>query len=70
LFSYAGVSRSAAIVIAYLMEEHDLNMFQSLSLLKSKRSVIFPNPGFQRQLLDFERKLMGQKKIMRDLKLQ
>ena len=48
LFSYAGVSRSAAIAIAYLMEEHDLNMFQSLSMLKSKRSVIFPNPGFQR----------------------
>ena len=45
---YAGVSRSAAILIAYLMQEHQLTMFQAMSLVKAKRSVAFPNPGFQR----------------------
>lgn len=45
---YAGISRSAAMLIAYLMAEHHMNMFQAMSLVKSRRSVIFPNPGFQR----------------------
>jgi protein-tyrosine phosphatase len=46
LVSYAGVSRSAACVMAYLMQEHDMGMFQALQLCKQKRSVVFPNPGF------------------------
>jgi len=29
-----------------------------MGFVKSKRSVIFPNPGFQRQLLEFEKKLI------------
>jgi len=35
---YAGVSRSAAICVAYLMKEHNMNMFYALSLVKSKRN--------------------------------
>jgi dual specificity phosphatase 12 len=31
---YAGVSRSAAIVCAYLMQAHDMGMFQALSMCK------------------------------------
>lgn len=31
---YAGVSRSATIVIAYLMSEHHMNFFYALSLVK------------------------------------
>lgn len=45
---YAGVSRSSSFVIAYLMMAKQLNMFQAMSLVKLKRPVIFPNPGFQR----------------------
>lgn len=33
-----------------------------MGFVKSKRSVIFPNPGFQRQLLDFEKKLINNRK--------
>lgn len=54
---YAGVSRSATVVVAYLMQEHSMNMFYALTLVKQRRPVVFPNPGFQRQLLDFEKKL-------------
>ena len=43
---YAGISRSATIVIAYLMQSHDMNMFQAMSLAKANRPVVFPNPGF------------------------
>ena len=54
---YAGVSRSAAIVCAYLMHEKKLSMFAALSAVKQKRPCAFPNPGFQRQLLEYEKKL-------------
>jgi hypothetical protein len=30
--------------------------------VKSRRSVIYPNPGFQRQLLDFEKKLINSRR--------
>jgi len=43
---YAGVSRSAAIGIAYIMQEMDYNLFQAMSMVKAKRPCIFPNPGF------------------------
>ena len=43
---YAGVSRSASIVCAYLMYEHKMPMFYALSLIKQKRPIAFPNPGF------------------------
>lgn len=45
---YGGVSRSATIVIAYLMSEHKMGMFEALNFVKVKRSAVFPNPGFQR----------------------
>ena len=44
--SYAGISRSASIVIAYLMEQHGMTMFDSMSLVRRRRPIIFPNPGF------------------------
>lgn len=31
---YAGVSRSATILVAYLMAEHQMSMFYALSLVK------------------------------------
>lgn len=43
---YGGVSRSATLVIAYLMQQYQMSMFEAMSYVKSKRSVIFPNPGF------------------------
>lgn len=30
--------------------------------VKARRSVIYPNPGFQRQLLDFEKKLINSRR--------
>jgi protein-tyrosine phosphatase len=47
-FSYAGISRSASVVIAYLMSEHNLPLFEALSLTRKRRPIIFPNPGFQK----------------------
>lgn len=51
----AGVSRSASIVIAYLMFKRLFNTYQAAyEHVLSCRSVISPNPGFVKQLLEFE----------------
>jgi hypothetical protein len=39
------------------MKEHDLSLFDAMSLTRKKRPIIHPNPGFQKQLFDFERRL-------------
>lgn len=48
LYSYAGISRSATIVIAFLMQEMNRNFFDAMSHVRRKRPIIFPNPGFQK----------------------
>ncbi|KAJ0180858.1 hypothetical protein K1T71_002943 [Dendrolimus kikuchii] len=47
---YFGVSRSAAIVIAYVMEKYGLCYEEAFNLVKSKRRFISPNVGFVAQL--------------------
>ena len=53
----AGVSRSASIVIAYVMYKLKLNFEDALKYVKDKRFYIYPNDGFRLQLKDFERVL-------------
>ena len=50
----AGVSRSASIVIAYLMYKEHKNYFQIYTEVRKKRNVIRPNFGFVFQLKYFE----------------
>lgn len=47
---YYGVSRSATVAIAYLMKKHRFKFEQAFSLAKTKRKLVFPNPGFVQQL--------------------
>lgn len=54
---YAGVSRSASCVIAFLMQEKDMSFQQAFAFASKRRPVIFPNMGFQRQLCEFEKLL-------------
>ncbi|XP_026044976.1 dual specificity protein phosphatase 13-like isoform X2 [Astatotilapia calliptera] len=51
-----GVSRSAALVLAYLMIHHHLSLLSSIRCVQQKR-WIFPNRGFLRQLIDLDQKL-------------
>lgn len=50
----AGVSRSATIVIAYLMAENNMSYSEAYNYVKDKRSIIHPNSGFRRQLVIFQ----------------
>jgi dual specificity phosphatase 10 len=51
---YAGMSRSPTIVIAYLMRYRNMTMLDAHSFVKSKRKCIVINPGFKRQLIEYE----------------
>ena len=55
----AGVSRSAAIVIAYLMKHKRLPLREAFTLVRARRPFIRPNVGFWRQLIDYEQRLFG-----------
>jgi len=50
----AGVSRSASIVIAYLIKFHSYSLHDAFFLVRSHRSVITPNIGFMEKLGEFE----------------
>lgn len=52
-----GVSRSASVVLAYLMAFHHLTLEQSLALVRNKRSVVQPNLGFMYFLTLYQREL-------------
>jgi dual specificity MAP kinase phosphatase len=51
----AGISRSATIVIAYIMRKQKLLMNQSLQFVYTKRKCISPNLGFCGQLIMHEK---------------
>eukprot|EP01121_Diplochlamys_sp_Union-15-3_P003296 TRINITY_DN13145_c0_g1_i1.p1 TRINITY_DN13145_c0_g1~~TRINITY_DN13145_c0_g1_i1.p1 ORF type:complete len:292 (+),score=39.89 TRINITY_DN13145_c0_g1_i1:50-925(+) len=54
---YAGKSRSASLVIAFLMKKHKWSFRQAMSYVKMHRPNIDPNPGFISQLEKFEKSL-------------
>ena len=49
-YSQAGVSRSATIVVAYIMTIGDYDVEKALQIVKGARGYIQPNPGFLSQL--------------------
>lgn len=53
----AGISRSATIVIAYLMRKYGMSYFEALNYVQQKRPIVDPNPGFVKQLQKYERQL-------------
>lgn len=54
---FAGVSRSATTVIAYFMATRKMTFMEAFNYVKKRRPIIFPNFGFQKQLLEFEKQL-------------
>jgi len=52
-----GVSRSATLVIAYLMKHKAWSYHSALRQVRKQRYIIEPNKGFSKQLEEFGRKL-------------
>lgn len=55
----AGVSRSATLCIVYLIKHHGMTLLEAYGLVKARRPIARPNPGFWRQLIQYESKLRG-----------
>jgi hypothetical protein len=51
---YAGISRSASIIISYLMKKYNLSYEKAYNYVKNKRPIINPNRGFKKQLIQYE----------------
>ncbi|GJQ67358.1 MKP-4 [Trypoxylus dichotomus] len=47
---YFGVSRSASVIIAYVMKKYGISYYEAFEKVKSKRSIVYPNQGFVSQL--------------------
>jgi hypothetical protein len=61
------MSRSASVVIAYLMKELGLPMLDALTFVRKRRPIVYPNPGFQRQLFEYEKHLrVNNEKMMNE----
>jgi hypothetical protein len=54
-----GRSRSASMILYWLMHRHRLRLGDALRFLRSRRPRVGPNPGFLRQLREIERDLFG-----------
>eukprot|EP00929_Paragymnodinium_shiwhaense_P074371 TRINITY_DN38056_c0_g1_i1.p1 TRINITY_DN38056_c0_g1~~TRINITY_DN38056_c0_g1_i1.p1 ORF type:complete len:222 (-),score=15.83 TRINITY_DN38056_c0_g1_i1:152-817(-) len=53
----SGISRSGAMVVAYLMATTGICYDEALAQVREKRPVVSPNSGFQAQLRDYEAEL-------------
>eukprot|EP00933_Yihiella_yeosuensis_P013896 TRINITY_DN12665_c2_g1_i1.p1 TRINITY_DN12665_c2_g1~~TRINITY_DN12665_c2_g1_i1.p1 ORF type:complete len:195 (-),score=43.03 TRINITY_DN12665_c2_g1_i1:83-667(-) len=52
---YAGMNRSAALCVAYLMQRERLTLVDSVDLLLRKRGYVLQNKGFVKQLVELGR---------------
>ncbi len=51
-----GKSRSASVVVAYLMLTRNIDYDEAYNILKDKRPIAQPNPGFKNQLMGLKNK--------------
>ncbi|XP_021538347.1 serine/threonine/tyrosine-interacting-like protein 2 [Neomonachus schauinslandi] len=58
--SEMGLSRSAVLVVAYLMIFHDMAVLEALMTVRRKRAI-YPNDGFLKQLRELNEKLMEER---------
>ncbi|XP_039037840.1 dual specificity protein phosphatase 1B-like isoform X2 [Hibiscus syriacus] len=56
---FMGISRSATVVIAFLMKKNGMRFSQALEHVKRRRPQVSPNPGCVLQLQHFESTLRG-----------
>lgn len=54
-----GMSRSASIVIAWLIRFHGLSLHNAYWLSKKRRHCVSPNPSFMLQLAEYEKQIAG-----------
>ncbi|KAH3758221.1 dual specificity protein phosphatase 15 [Pelomyxa schiedti] len=61
-----GMSRSASIVIAYVMQALSMDFLPALRCVQSERPIVFPNMGFANQLQKYGKLLKLQREAQRE----
>lgn len=59
----AGISRSATMVLAYLVKHHGMSLSAAYEYVLSIRPCIHPNTGFWRQLIAYEEARRGRRSM-------
>lgn len=59
----AGVSRSTSLVLAWMMRYKKLTLREAYTKVRKQRSFVCPNSGFVKQLLQYEKQLLGQNSL-------
>lgn len=59
----AGVSRSAALCMAYLMKHRGATLLEAHGWVKDSRPLVRPNRGFWEQLIRYEMELRGHNSV-------
>lgn len=59
----AGVSRSPSLCLAYLIKHSRIPLSTAFAHLRSRRPSVRPNSGFFRQLIEFERRELGDSSV-------
>ncbi|XP_071644717.1 serine/threonine/tyrosine-interacting protein B isoform X3 [Temnothorax longispinosus] len=62
----AGISRSAALVLAYVMETYELSQTRAYIMVQERRFCINPNEGFMTQLKEYEPIYQAEKTLKND----
>ena len=50
-------------MLAYLMREKSMGLWEALNLVRQRRPIVCPNIGFMRQLQDFEREIKKEREM-------
>jgi len=61
-----GQNRSATVVIAYLMKNHEKNLYRSHKYVKALRGLIQINRGYAEKLLKLEKEIYGKNTLPQD----
>lgn len=54
------------MLLGYLMEKTNMDLKTSLDLVRSKRPIAQPNPGFILQLIAFEKEIFGKNSLLQE----
>jgi Dual specificity phosphatase, catalytic domain len=63
---YAGQSRSASFVIAYLMAKEHMSLPEAWAAVRKARPCVQPNQGFLRQLAEYEQSVLLRNAVVKE----
>ncbi|CAG0923334.1 unnamed protein product [Notodromas monacha] len=59
----AGVSRSAALCMVYLIKYEGRNLREAYFYVRGRRPIVRPNVGFFRQMIEYEKRVLGKTSV-------